>query len=273
MRGVAALVAAAVAFSVPGPLSASAAADPAIVQVEVKDGPRPATLGALLYRPAGEAPFPAVIFLHGCAGQGRRENVWAPELQGEGYLVLALDSFTARRINRVCGDPSLFASADRAADVFAAVRYLQSRPEVDRTRIGVIGWSHGGSTTLAALAQQPQHPGEPLAAAITFYPGCAGAAEWTDGPPLLMLLGQKDNWTLATRCIHLANRMTAAGRTVQTMVYPNAAHGFDDPGLIRPVVVRDARRGRGATMAYDPKAYADSRRQVREFLGQYLERK
>ena len=265
-----ALVFAAIALSAPG---APAAAEPASVDVQVEDGPRPATLSALLYRPAGEPPFPAVIFLHGCAGLGRRQNVWAPELQAEGYLILVLDSFTARRINRVCGDPSLFPSADRAADLFAAVRHLQSRPEVDRTRIAVIGWSHGGSTTLAALTQQPQHPGEPLAAAITFYPGCATATDWADGPPLLMLLGQKDNWTLATRCIHLANRMTAAGRTVQTMLYPNASHGFDDAGLTRPVVIRDALRGRGATIAYDAKAHADARRQVREFLAQYLERR
>ena len=128
-----------------------AAAGPADVTVEVKDGAKPATLHARLHTPAGQGPFPALIFMHGCGGTGRRQDVWADELRGEGYVVLELDSFGGRGLKRVCGDRTLFPPQDRAGDVFAAVRMLQQRPEVDRARIGLIGWSHGGSPTLWAL--------------------------------------------------------------------------------------------------------------------------
>jgi dienelactone hydrolase len=240
------------------------------VHVEVKEGPKPATLTARLHRPAGAGPFPAVVFMHGCRGIGERQHALATELAQEGYVVLVVDSFGVRGIERMCASTDALPADIRAADVFAAVRNLHARRDVDRTRIGVVGWSHGGSTTLWAMTYQSDHPGEPLAAAIAFYPGCADAPGWDAGPPLLMLLAEKDNWALPSRCLHLADRMRAGDRSVQTIVYPDAQHGFDDVSLKRPLLVRDALRGRGATMAYDPEAHADARRQVREFLAQHL---
>jgi dienelactone hydrolase len=246
------------------------AADVETIGVEVSEGPVPAVLTARLYRPPGAGPFPALVFMHGCGGVGRRQHVWAAELVHDGYVVLIPDSFGVRRISRTCAAADTLPADTRAADVFAAVRQLRTRRDIDGARIGVIGWSQGGSTTLWALTYQSDHPDEPLAAAIAFYPGCADAPGWDDGPPLLMLLGEKDNWTLASRCLRLADRMRAAGRSVQTIVYPNAQHGFDDASLRRPLVIRDALRGRGATMAYDADAHADARRQVRDFLAQTL---
>ena len=55
----------------------------------------------ILFRPAGDAPRPAVVFLHGCGGLiGRsgttnlRERDWAALLNQRGYVVLMVDSFT-----------------------------------------------------------------------------------------------------------------------------------------------------------------------------------
>src|SRR5579871_2292432 len=56
----------------------------------------PATrLRAVLLRPTGRGPFPAVVALHGCTGlfdkQGKlvaREGVWGEELTKQGYVVL-----------------------------------------------------------------------------------------------------------------------------------------------------------------------------------------
>jgi len=139
-------------------LAAPAAAETTDVAVEVTAGPRPATLRARLHVPAGQAPFPALVFLHGCSGLGRRQEAWADDLSAEGYVVLVLDSFGARGLTRVCGDRQKFPG--HAEDAFAAVRVLQRRAEVDRARIGLIGWSHGGWTTLWALAGQGAHPND-----------------------------------------------------------------------------------------------------------------
>ena len=118
--------------------------------------------------------------------------------------------------------------------------------------------------------RQGEHPAERQRAAITFYPACTDNPGWRDAPPLLMLLGARDDWTSPTRCARLAERMRLAGQPVEVVTYPNAQHGFDDAGLRRPVTVRDARGGRGATIAYDPAAHADARVRVREFLRRVL---
>jgi dienelactone hydrolase len=240
------------------------------VPVEVTTGPKPATLRAQLHTPAGAPPFPALVFLHGCAGLGRRQEAWADELVREGYVVLVLDSFGPRGLTRVCGSRATFPGHDRAEDAFAAVRVLQRRPEVDRTRIGLIGWSHGGWTTLWTLAAQREHPGERVRAAIAFYPVCSDSRGWTDAPPLLMLLGGSDDWTPAERCTRLADLARGFGQRVETIVYPGAHHAFDDAGLRRPTRVRDALGGKGATIAYDADAHADARKQVRAFLAREL---
>jgi dienelactone hydrolase len=52
------------------------------------------------------------------------------------------------------GDPNAFGwSADK--DIEAAVAYLQTRPDVDRDRIGGIGFSVGGETLLQTAAESP----------------------------------------------------------------------------------------------------------------------
>lgn len=251
-------------------LVAPAAAGSADVAVEVAGGGKPVTLHGRLHAPEGAGPFPALVFLHGCSGQSPVQSAWADELTPEGYVVLDLDSFGARGLTRVCGRGDLLPPRDRADDAFAAIRMLQGRPEVDRARIGVVGWSHGGSTTLWTLAQQKDRPAERVRAAIAFYPGCADARGWRDAAPLLMLLGGSDNWTPADRCVRLADVVQSFGPHVEFVVYPGAHHAFDSARLRRPTRVRDANGGRGATVAYDPIAHADARERVRAFLAQHL---
>lgn len=43
-------------------------------------------------------------------------------------------------------------------------------------------------------------------------------------------------------------------------------------GEVPPITIRDARRGVGATVAYDPAAHADAEKQVRAFLRRHLMR-
>jgi len=91
---------------------------------------------------------------------------------------------------------------------------------VDGRRVGVMGGSHGGSTTLAVMAA-PESGGESLArdrrggfaAAVALYPGCRAAlGSWRGNgsgtyravAPLLILIGDKDDWTPAAPCVELA---------------------------------------------------------------------
>jgi dienelactone hydrolase len=232
--------------------------------------PSPATLTAELYLPSGSGPFPTLILLHGCAGINANIGGWARWLTSEGYAALVLDSFGGRGLRRVCGDGSVFSGGDRSNDVYAAAKYLAGLTAVDAGRLGAIGWSHGGWTVLRSATIEDVYPDVSLRALVTFYPYCGDVASYRARAPLLILHGEADDWTPVELCRYLAENARAAGRDVTLVAYPGAHHGFDVTSIVRPTLVREARQGRGATIAYDPSALRDAEKRLREFLRRHL---
>lgn len=232
--------------------------------------PRQATMGGEIYRPAGPGPFPAVIVMHGCGGVRPNMYDWAQWLQAEGYAAFVLDSFAGRGLRRVCGDPSQFTWRERSADVYAAADDLKSLPFVAGDRIAALGFSHGGGTVLWAGTSERRYPGTRLRGFIAFYPPCGEVLAYGGTSPVLMLLGAKDDWAQPEPCRLMADLAKRAGKPVTAVVYPEARHAFDASRLQGVVFVPDARRGRGATIAYDPQAHEDSLKQVRQFLRRHL---
>jgi dienelactone hydrolase len=267
---------------------------------------------ATLFKPDGPGPFPAVVIMHDCSGLGARSSGapdrWARELMGEGYVVLIPDSFTTRgHAGGVCTDPSPsrteVSPSRRVRDAYAALAYVRTLTYVDGTRVGLMGGSHGGATTLASMVA-PANEREFLArekrvgftAALALYPNCAARyGDWqirrqsgSNGPitayigvykpvaPLLILIGENDDWTPAEPCRKLTEAAQQAGYPVRTKIYPGAHHSFDSN---RPVTYNGQRvnansaTGRGATTGGDPKAWADSIREVLAFFGQHLKPK
>jgi dienelactone hydrolase len=255
-----------------------------------------------LSRPSGEGPFPAVVILHDCSGLGPRSSGspwrWSSELTRRGYVTLWPDSFTPRgRLKGVCTDatPPRVTYRQRADDAYTALAHLASLPFVDRRRIAVMGGSHGGSSTLAAIVDSPTNAkrGDPrFAAAIALYPGCGWSfggwsVERSKEPgqpivgyagafkplaPLLILIGELDDWTPAEPCRRLAETAKSAGYPVAIKVYPGAHHSFDSPVPVRYVAERinvNAPTGRGATTGGNAEAWADAIDRVVGFLAQH----
>lgn len=241
-----------------------------------------------LSRPDGPGPFPAVVILHDCTGLGPNSSGaprrWAQELLGRGHVVLIPDSFTTRgHADGVCIVPVRLRRTDvgpqtRSRDAYAALAYLRTLPYVDGQRVGVMGGSHGGSSTLATMIAPPDARAG-FAAGIALYPACTAAPGVSDGrvfrpvAPLLILIGDKDDWTPAEPCQKLAEAARAAGHPVSIKVYPGAHHSFDSHYAVRYVEARinpNAPNGRGATTGGDPAAWAASIREVETFFGQHL---
>src|SRR5689334_11668358 len=87
--------------------AAGAAANPENVEIPRADGGK---LKAVLFRPEGSGPFPAVIGLHNCTGLsnisgrlGARYRDWAERLVGRGFAVLFPDSNGSRGLGSQCG--------------------------------------------------------------------------------------------------------------------------------------------------------------------------
>ena len=199
---------------------------------------------------------PAAVALHGCGGLYRRDGVtlddrypeYVARLHAAGFHVLLPDSFGSRSTGSICTLPPgtrTVSVAMRRGDAIAAVRWLAERHDVDSQRIVLIGWSHGAMTALAALNSASAPSASPLAAAIVFYPGCSQFAKSTPriSAPLLVLLGEKDDWTPPAPCIGMIDRMRQQqpDADLTLRVYPDSYHGFDRKGPVR--VLRDVSNG------------------------------
>jgi dienelactone hydrolase len=190
---------------------------------------------AQLLRPSGAGPFPAIVAMHGCGGlltnKGQlrsREMDWAERFVAAGYAVLFPDSFTARGVREICtaASRSIFPK-DRADDVAAAAEWLGGQPFIDKSRLGLMGWSHGAMSVLWALRPGFLDAPPRFKTAIAFYPGCRQIArleDWRPSIPLILLIGGADDWTRPGPCRELARR--TGFRFVE---YVGAYHGFDAP--------------------------------------------
>ncbi|WP_159999103.1 dienelactone hydrolase family protein [Roseomonas sp. 18066] len=225
-------------------------------------GPDGLALQALLLLPEATVPGIPVIALHGCAGLaardgsirlGARERDWATRLLAAGHPVLFPESFLSRGLGTACGVTDFPAGgAVRGGDALAAAAWAQAQPWAAPGGALLLGWSHGGTTVLAAAATAP--PGL-LRGGVAFYPGCGPSrrARTEAQVPLLLLLGARDDWTPPAPCRGWA-AMQAAGR-VELEEFPTAGHGFDAPGNAPPRA-RDLPDGRRVTAGADPAARA-----------------
>jgi dienelactone hydrolase len=93
--------------------------------------------------------------------------------------------------------------------------------------------------------------------------------------PLLILIGEADDWTPPEPCRKLAENARAAGYPVELTVYPGAHHSFDGraPVIYRPERINiNSPSGYGATTGGNAGAWADAIRRVHAFFSQHLSR-
>jgi len=99
----------------------------------------------ILTQPAAETPYPAIVLLHG-SDRSNKENPYytehAENLAASGFAVLRYDGLG-------WGGETL---ESRTEEALAAVRYLQSRPDIRPDAVGLWGISQGGWICQMAVA-------------------------------------------------------------------------------------------------------------------------
>jgi dienelactone hydrolase len=274
--------------------------------VRAADGSRlvpgePVVISGDLRFPPGAGPFPAVVLAHGCGGVGNAEAGWAPVLREWGYATLVIDSFRGRNLTEVCTSARTLTGTQRIPDAYGALRVLVTHPKVDGGRVVLMGFSHGGILTLGAStawARRTFAPaGQPaFRAFLPFYPYCNTVYPEREqiSAPLRIHVGELDDWTPAGPCVRLAELLSTSGQDATVTVYPGAHHSFDNIGrpfrrlanvdsgadcalrmrsILGPFpsaaeVARCFRKG--ATIAWNPEATEQARRNVRTQLAELL---
>ena len=199
--------------------------------------------------PAGEGPFPAVLFYMDAFGLRPRLVEMAERIAARGYLVLAPNLF--HRAGRAplfdlsrLADPeqrgALFESLMPllgsltpevvAADTGAYLDFLAARDDVAPGPVAITGYCMGGTNALRAIEAHPHR----IAAAASFHGGRI-VTEAPDSPHLGVgaVTGElyfghadQDRSMTADQIATLEKTLDAAGVRYRSEVYAGATHGF-----------------------------------------------
>ncbi len=213
-----------------------------ILQARLDGKPKVVIPAELLLPKHVSQPMPVMVIMHGSGGlRYEREYRYAGELNKEGIGAVVLDSFSPRGVRATAAQQQRLSSATMLGDVYALLNLLAGHPRIDPHRIGVMGFSKGGSVTVFALDEQVRSAlavgAARFAVGVAFYPGCFVYLRRPrpTPAPLLMLLGEQDNYTPAVQCERQAASLRAAGGTVTIITYPGAHHGWDATKAVRVI--------------------------------------
>lgn len=200
---------------------------------------------------AGGQKLPAVVLFHSVGGwEYPVTEQYAKALSEAGFLVLEPRLF-ANKASAPPGGPLVVLPM-----AYDALRYLASRDDVDRQRIGAAGFSFGGMVVLHAAASWAQAANGKdaelkFAAHAPFYPLCwifsdlakgkrsppgfpaDGFKNWT-GVPVKIFAGGRDGYddkdpNACTEFISYIPPEQQANFSVQ--LYPEATHGWDQKSV------------------------------------------
>lgn len=232
------------------------------------------TITARLYRPSGESAVPAVIVLHGCSGPIGSTFDRAKRIAALGYVVIVPDSFGSRSKTNVCNEPIVMPPGMRVLDVIATAEYLATLPFVRRDRIALIGFSHGAGTVIDALQSSLSSVG--IRGGVAYYPLCIPEKQANVSMPLLVLIGEKDDWVPPARCRALQEGLRHPS-LANIVFYPGAYHGFDVNEPSQSVSGADWSSQDGSAgdavqhhIEFDPVAAHDAEARTRAFLERLL---
>jgi len=239
------LLALALTVAICAPAGASEAPSPVVLSftsaspvqpADVLDGlanDPPVTVNGTLDLPPGAAGrVPAMLIVHGSGGIGSREEDYQRELNAIGIATFRTDSFRPRGVTKTYDNQRAVSTYSMVADAFNALKLLAAHPRIDPKRIGIMGFSKGGSTAFLTAFEPFRRASigtdDRFAVHIPFYRGCMyDVAMPRTAAPIRELIGSADDYTGVTLCVAYAERQRAAGRDHEVVVYPGAHHGFN----------------------------------------------
>ena len=210
--------------------------------LSVADGTQ---MHAYAARPQGQAAAPGLILFQEAFGVNQHIRDVADRLAAAGYVVVAPELFhrTAAPGQEFAYDnfPSVVPHYSAVTpdtmtqDAQAAYDWLQAQPNVQKDKIGTIGFCLGGQVAFVANAKLP------LQAGVSYYGG--GLHTRTDlapdlHAPHLFYWGGLDQHISKDNITTIIDAVEAAGKPYLNTVISDADHGFNCD--VRPSYNKDA---------------------------------
>ncbi len=230
---------------------------PALAQQPVSFPSGDTQAHGLLYLPQGAGPHPAIVVIHEWWGLNDWIKEQASNYAQQGYVALAVDLYRGK----VADDPETAHELMRGLpqdqgvrDLVAAVKYLDGRKDVNKSRVGAVGWCMGGGFALQLAIASPS-----LRAVAVNYGALA-----TDKTQLAKIraailgnFGGLDQGIPPDAVHAFAATMKSLGKPVDVKIYPDAGHAFENPNN---------------KVGYKPQDAADAMARIDRFFAENLKR-
>ncbi|MCP5056702.1 MAG: alpha/beta hydrolase fold domain-containing protein [bacterium] len=236
--------------------------------------------GWLLWPEHAQTPAPAIVACHGSMGWRGHHHEHMVRALEQGIAVFRVHSFEARQVQSIVEDQMAVTAAMLLVDAYGALEKLASHPEIDPTRIGVTGWSLGGTVALYAAHESLREAlvgvdGPRFAAHLPLYPAAHVRPEekrWSPSP-IRVLHGAADDYTPVRFVEELAEDVRSGGGHIDIRSYAEAHHSFDsvEPLTWLPDAVRLGRKS--LTLAEDGDMYFTSSDGIRHSVAEPEERR
>lgn len=197
-------------------------------QVELTSGGE--TIAGFLAVPDSPGKHPALIVLHEDWGLTDWVKEQAKKLGEQGYVALAVDLYRGQTTFDAYIAYDLMAAVpqERAVqDMEAAFNFLSARPDVNKEKIGSVGWSAGGKWALLLAVNEPR-----LAACVVNYGSLISdpAELGKIHAPVLGIFGADDRTIPQMDLDTFVAAMDKAQKSLDLKVYPGAGRGFENSG-------------------------------------------
>ncbi len=203
--------------------------------------------------------YPVIVYVYGgpsaplVADAFQRSSVWDNVLLNNGYICMTIDNRAATAISKKLENLILKRTPGEVElnDLVDGVRWMKQQPYVDSNRIGIWGWSGGGTNTVLAMSRSTEFKAGIAGGTVTdfrFYDTKWGEAlmktekENSEGyeqnsllryakdlhGKLLFIHGTHDDNVHIQNIWRFIDELIKADKLFELMVYPMRGHGVGD---------------------------------------------
>jgi len=197
-------------------------------------------LKPLLIKPKQAAPWNTIVLPSNCSGaEDRLWHFWVPELIKNNIAVVLLDSFKPRGFDSLCPNQFRLTLGARLQDVHQVLDFLRADARFNPQKIAVGGHSTGAMTSFHSSFKEAQsHMKRGDNRSFNAFVAAAASCEFsfkdpTLSGPLLVISGEKDDWTLPGPCNLEVKRMQAASLDAKFIQIDGAYHTFSTTGVVK----------------------------------------
>jgi dipeptidyl-peptidase 4 len=205
-----------------------------------------------------EKKYPVILHVYGGPSAPTVANAWQSGLlydnllSREGFVVVGIDNRAATAISKQLENTVMAHPGESETDDFlAGIRWLKSQPWVDANRVGVWGWSGGGTMTLNIMTRSKEIKAGIAGAPVTdwrYYD-----SKWAEAlmklpqdniaeydrvslvkhaanlsGHLMLIFGSYDDNVHPQNEEAFMNELIKAGKPFEMITYPMRKHGFTD---------------------------------------------